>query len=177
MRKRCTIKFFREYDHFQRDLMFLSSHLASSLCSSVIKLVRKLRICMPTLPQKYEVTRVLPNIEHCFIVSHLIKQRSQCIFISTPPQTWGFSVLKRARTVCFSKSTRGIKKSDSSKISTNHSLFREKNGEQPNSIALLRDNFALLRESIAHLQESVIPNMGKITTLAHSTSENYYFCA
>ena len=110
MRKRCTIKFFREYDHFQRDLMFLSSHLASSLCSSVIKLVRKLRICMPTLPQKYEVARVLPNIEHCFIVSHLIKQCSQCFFVSKPQQTLGISVLSRARTVCFSKSTRAINK-------------------------------------------------------------------
>lgn len=110
MRKRCTIKFFREYDYFQRDLMFLSSHLASSLCSSVIKLVRKLRICMPTLLQKYEVTRVLPNIEHCFIVSHLTKQCSQCFFVSASPQTCGFSGLTHARTVCFSKSTKAINK-------------------------------------------------------------------
>ena len=155
MRKRCTIKFFREYDYFQRDLMFLSSHLASSLCSSVIKLVRKLRIYMPTLPQKYEVTRVLPNIEHCFIVSHLIKQCSQCFFVSASPQTCGFSGLTHARTVCVSKSTRGIKKSDSPKVSINHSLFRVKNVEQRNSITLLQENIGLSRENVGLLREKI----------------------
>lgn len=57
---------------------------------------------MPTLLQKYEVTRVLPNIEHCFIVSHLTKQCSQCFFcLSISTNVWILGIDARQNCVFF----------------------------------------------------------------------------
>ena len=57
---------------------------------------------MPTLLQKYKVTRVLPNIEHCFIVSHLIKQCSLCFFCLYISTNVGiFGIVARQNCVLF----------------------------------------------------------------------------
>ncbi len=54
---------------------------------------------MPTLLQKYEVTRVLPNIEHCFTFDKTMFTVFFCLSIST--NVWILGIVAHQNCVCF----------------------------------------------------------------------------